>query len=144
VDADGLLEVGASEETTGIAATITVKPSYGLTDAEIAQMLKDSFAHAADDMQARALAEAQVEADRIVDATRSALAADGELLDAHERAAIECVLAELARARDGHDHLALRAAVEAVNHGTEEFAGRRMDRSVARALTGKRVDALSD
>ena len=92
VDADGLLDVSAREETTGIEATITIKPSYGLTDAEIAQMLKDSFAHAADDMQARALAEAQVEADQMAAATQAALAADGELLDderahRHRRAA---------------------------------------------------------
>ena len=144
VDADGLLEVGAREQTTGVAATITVKPSYGLTDGEIAQMLKDSFEHAADDMQARALAEAQVEADRIADATRTALAADGDLLDAAERARIDADLAGIAAAREGTDHLAVRAAVVALSHSTEEFAARRMNRSVARALTGKRVDALSD
>jgi molecular chaperone HscA len=144
VDADGLLDVSAREETTGIEATITIKPSYGLTDAEIAQMLKDSFAHAADDMQARALAEAQVEADQMAAATQAALAADGELLDDNERTAIAAQLERLAQARAGSDHLALRAAVEAVNRATEEFAARRMDRTVARALTGKRVDALSD
>jgi molecular chaperone HscA len=144
VDADGLLEVGAREQTTGIEATITVKPSYGLTDAEIAHMLADSFAHAADDMQARALAEVQVEADQIADATRVALAQDAELLDAQERAGIDGALTRMAQARGGDDHLALRAAVEAVNRATEEFASRRMNRSVARALTGKRVDALSD
>jgi len=144
VDADGLLDVSAREETTGIEATITIKPSYGLTDAEIAQMLKDSFAHAADDMQARALAEAQVEADQMVAATQAALAADSELLDEEERAAISAELARVAQARTGSDHLALRAAVEALNRATEEFAARRMDRTVARALTGKRVDALSD
>ncbi|MEO8509209.1 MAG: Fe-S protein assembly chaperone HscA [Betaproteobacteria bacterium] len=144
VDADGLLEVGAREQTTGIEAMITVKPSYGLTDAEIAQMLADSFAHATDDMQARALAEAQVEADQIADATRIALAQDAELLDPQERAAIDSALTRMAQARGGDDHQALRAAVEAVNRATEEFASRRMNRSVARALTGKRVDALSD
>src|SRR4029453_12371837 len=144
VDADGLLDVSAREETTGIEATITIKPSYGLTDAEIAQMLKDSFAHAADDMQARALAEAQVEADQMVAATQAALVADGELLDEDQREAITTEPARLAQARSGSDHLALRAAVEAVNRATEEFAARRMDRTVARALTGKRVDALSD
>jgi molecular chaperone HscA len=144
VDADGLLEVGAREQTTGVAATITVKPSYGLTDGEIAQMLKDSFEHATDDMQARALAEAQVEADRIADATRTALAADGDLLDAAERARIDADLAAITAAREGSDHLAVRAAVVALSHSTEEFAARRMNRSVARALTGKRVDALSD
>src|SRR4029453_263256 len=111
VDADGLLDVSAREETTGIEATITIKPSYGLTDNEIAQMLKDSFAHAADDMQARALAEVQVEADRIAEATRTALAADGELVSDHERAAIDAALAHLGRMRAGSDHVVLRAAV---------------------------------
>ncbi|MFO1312031.1 MAG: Fe-S protein assembly chaperone HscA [Burkholderiales bacterium] len=144
VDADGLLEVSAREETTGVQAAVTVKPSYGLTDGEIARMLKDSFAHAADDMQARALGEAQVEADRIADATRTALAADGELLDSAERASIDAAMDALAKARAGSDHLALRAAVEALNRATTEFAGRRMDRNVARALAGKRVDALSE
>ncbi|HTQ00698.1 MAG TPA: Fe-S protein assembly chaperone HscA [Casimicrobiaceae bacterium] len=144
VDADGLLEVGAREQTTGVAAAITVKPSYGLSDGEIARMLSDSFAHAADDMQARALAEAQVEADRIVEATRAALAADGDLVDGPERAAIGAALAHVSQARAGSDHLALRAAVEALNRATADFAGRRMDRGVARALAGKRIDALSD
>ncbi len=144
VDADGLLEVNAREQTTGIAATITVKPSYGLTDGEIARMLKDSFAHAADDMQARALAEVQVDADQIAEATRNALAADGELLDARERAEVDAALRNLALARAGSDHLALRAAVDVLNHATSDLASRRMDRGVSRALTGKRVDALSD
>jgi molecular chaperone HscA len=144
VDADGLLEVAAREQTTGIAANITVKPSYGLTDSEIAQMLKDSFAHAADDMQARALGEVQVEADQIVDAVRAALAVDGELVDERERAEIDAALAHLAQLRAGDDHVALRAAVEALNRATEPFAGRRMDRGLSRALTGKRIDTLAD
>jgi len=144
VDADGLLDVAAHEQTTGVVATITVKPSYGLSDGEIAQMLADSFAHAADDMKARALAEAQVEADQIVAATAAALAADGELLNDAERSGIEAALARIAQARAVTDHVALRAAVDAVNRATDAFAARRMDRTVARALTGKRVDALSD
>jgi molecular chaperone HscA len=144
VDADGLLEVSAREQTTGVQAAITVKPSYGLSDNEIARMLKDSFAHAADDMQARALGEAQVEADRIADATRAALAADGDLVDPKERAAIDAALADLASKRAAADPAALRAAVEAVNRVTGGFAGRRMDRNVARALAGKRIDALSE
>ena len=98
VDADGLLSVSAREQTTGVEASIVVKPSYGLTDAEIARMLQDSFAHAADDMQARALAEAQVEADQHRRRRRErALAADGDLLDADERAAIDAALADAAR-----------------------------------------------
>jgi molecular chaperone HscA len=144
VDADGLLDVAAREQTTGVEATITVKPSYGLSDVEIAKMLADSFTHAADDMQARALAEVQVEADQIMAATQAALAVDGELVADDERAAIDAALTKLQRLREGTDHLALRAAVESLNHATGEFAARRMDRSVSRALTGKRVDALSD
>jgi molecular chaperone HscA len=144
VDADGLLDVSAREQTTGIESTITVKPSYGLTDAEIANMLRDSFAHATDDMQARALAEAQVEADQIATATRTALEIDGELLDPAERDAVFAELLLVEHARASGDHLALRAAVESLNRATVEFATRRMDRSVARALKGKRVDALSD
>jgi molecular chaperone HscA len=95
-------------------------------------------------MHARALAEAQVEADRIADATRTALDVDGALVDERERAAIDAALAKLAQARAGSDHLALRAAVEALNRATGDFAGRRMDREVSRALTGKRIDALSE
>ncbi len=144
VDADGLLDVAAREQTKGVEATVTVKPSYGLSDGEIARMLRDSFAHATDDMQARALAEAQVEADQIAAATQAALAVDGELLSAAERATILAELAQLARRRDGTDHLALRAAVESLNRATDDFAGRRMDRSIASALKGKRIDALSD
>jgi hypothetical protein len=112
-------------------------------DGEIARMLQDSFAHAADDMAARALAEAQVEADQIATATRNALAADGELLSPDERGAIETALAEVARVRAGDDHRALAAATSALNRATDEFASRRMDRSVARALKGRRIDALT-
>ena len=119
VDADGLLDVAARERTTGIEATITVKPSYGLTDQEIAQMLQDSFVHAADDMQARALAEAQVEADQIVAATQAALHADGDLLGRDERVAIDAAdRAGCALRANGTGHRELRAAVEALNHAT--------------------------
>jgi molecular chaperone HscA len=142
VDADGLLSVSAREQTTGREASIVVKPSYGLTDAEIARMLQDSFAHASDDAQARSLAEARVEADRIIAATESALAADADLLDATERAGIDRALAHVQRTRDGDDRAALARAVTALNDATGAFAARRMDRGVARALTGKRVDAL--
>jgi molecular chaperone HscA len=142
VDADGLLSVSAREQTTGHEASIVVKPSYGLTDAEIARMLQDSFAHASDDAQARALAEARVEADRIIAATESALATDADLLDAAERTGIDRALAHVQRMRDGDDRAALARAVAALNDATGAFAARRMDRGVARALTGKRVDAL--
>jgi molecular chaperone HscA len=142
VDADGLLSVSAREQTTGREASIVVKPSYGLTDGEIARMLQDSFAHASDDAQARALAEARVEAERIIVATQSALAADADLLGADERATIDRALDDVRRMRDGDDRAALAKAVAALNNATGEFAARRMDRGVARALTGKRVDAL--
>jgi molecular chaperone HscA len=105
-------------------------------------MLQDSFAHAVADMAARALAEAQVEADQILAATQHALAADGALLAPVERAAIDAALAEAVRCRTSSDHHAIGAATAALNRATAEFAARRMDRSVARALTGRRVDAL--
>ena len=143
VDADGLLSVAARETTSGVESSVVVKPSYGLGDGEIARMLQESFTHAQDDMAARALAEAQVEAEQIAVATAHALEVDGDLLAPEERAAIDAALAQLARARAGTDHRAIVAATSALNRATEEFASRRMDRSVARALKGKRVDALT-
>jgi molecular chaperone HscA len=143
VDADGLLSVSARETTSGAEARIVVKPSYGLTDAEIARMLEASFAHAVDDMAARALAEAQVEADQMMTAIEHALAADAELLSPAERSAIDAALAEVARCRAGPDHRAIATATAELNRATTEFAGRRMDRSVGRALKGRRIDALS-
>ena len=142
VDADGLLSVSAREQTTGVEASVVVKPSYGLTDAEIARMLQDSFAHAADDASARALAETRVEAERIVAATESALASDAALLQADERDAIDRALNEIRPRIAGDDRAALAAAVAALNAATEGFAAKRMDRGVARTLTGKRIDAL--
>jgi molecular chaperone HscA len=142
VDADGLLSVSAREQTTGREASIVVKPSYGLTDDEIARMLSDSFAHAADDAQARSLAEARVEADRIIAATESALQADADLLDPAERERIDRALERVRRCRDADNRAALAQAVTALNDVTGDFAARRMDRGVARALRGRRVDAL--
>ncbi|MGE5171464.1 MAG: Fe-S protein assembly chaperone HscA [Rudaea sp.] len=142
VDADGLLSVSAREQATGIEASIVVKPSYGLTDAEIARMLQESFAHAADDAHARALAEARVEAQRVVVATEGALAADADLLDNAGREAIGRALARVRRVVDGDDRDALAAAVAGLNAATEDFAAKRMNRGVARALAGRRVDAL--
>jgi molecular chaperone HscA len=142
VDADGLLAVAASEQTTGVEASIVVKPSYGLSDDEIARMLQESFANAAPDMVARAIAEARVEAERIVDATEGALRADADLLTADERIPIEHALAAVRRLVGQDDHRALVAAVSALNAATEEFAARRMNRGVGRALTGRSVDAL--
>jgi molecular chaperone HscA len=142
VDADGLLAVSASEQTTGVEASIVVKPSYGLSDDEIARMLQESFANAAPDMVARAMAEARVEAERIVDATEGALRSDGDLLNDAERAPIEQALAAVRRLAGQDDHRALVDAVSALNAASEEFAGRRMNRGVGRALTGRSVDAL--
>jgi molecular chaperone HscA len=143
VDADGLLSVSAREQTTGVEAAITVKPSYGLSDADIARMLEESQTHAAEDMELRALTEARVEAEVLVSATESALADDGDLLDARERAAIETTVAEVRRSMTASDRRALVARIAALNRATEAFAARRMDRSVARALTGRKVDTLA-
>jgi molecular chaperone HscA len=142
VDADGLLSVSAREQTTGVEASIVVKPSYGLTDGEVARMLEESFAHASDDANARALSEARIDAERIVAATERALASDAGLLDEAERAAIGDAVANVRQLARGDDRNALAAAVAALNAATEDFAARRMDRSVARALAGKRIDAL--
>ncbi|MFJ3047137.1 Fe-S protein assembly chaperone HscA [Herbaspirillum chlorophenolicum] len=143
VDADGLLAVSAREITSGVEASISVKPSYGLADDEIARMLQESFSSADEDMQRRALREEQVEAERIVLATQSALNVDSALLSEQERVAIEQQLAAVSATAQGSDHLAIKAAVEALAHGTEEFAARRMDRSVHAALAGKKLDEVA-
>jgi molecular chaperone HscA len=143
VDADGLLAVTAHEAASGVAASIEVKPSYGLTDAEVATMLQDSFAHAESDMQARALAEAQVEARQLLEITEHALDVDAALVESAERARIDAGLAALRAALDGDDAVVLRAAADALNRATTAFAGRRMDRDVRRALAGKTIDALA-
>jgi molecular chaperone HscA len=142
IDADGLLTVSAKEQLSGVEAQIDVKPSYGLSDEQIAAMLQDSFATAQQDMQARALVEARVEVERMLDATRSALAADGALLDAPARAAIDTLLAQTEAARSLTDATAIEAAVEALAKGTEAFAALRMNRSIAQALAGQNVDNL--
>jgi molecular chaperone HscA len=142
VDADGLLSVTAQEATTGVEAAVAVKPSYGLADGEIERMLRESFEHARDDMHARALHEARVEAQRLLEATRSALAADGALLEPQERAAIERRMAALESALAGTDHRALRAGSDALNKATEEFAARRMDAGVRRVLAGRKIATL--
>jgi molecular chaperone HscA len=143
VDADGLLSVSARELRSGVEASINVKPSYGLGDDEIAQMLQDSFKSADVDMKLRALREEQVEAERIVLATQSALDADGNLLSDAERADIAALIDAVRQRAQGDDHDAIKAAVEGLAHGTEEFAARRMDRSVRSALSGKRLDEVA-
>ncbi|MEK8052541.1 Fe-S protein assembly chaperone HscA [Ideonella sp. DXS22W] len=142
VDADGLLSVAAKEMTSGVEAAVTVKPSYGLGDDEIARMLQEGFASAEADMAARALNESRVEAERMTLATRSALAADGDLLDEAERADIERLLTELARIAAGTDHAAIDSAVEALAKGTEGFAALRMNRGIQAALTGRTIDQI--
>jgi molecular chaperone HscA len=119
-----------------------VKPSYGLTDDEVAAMLRAGFDHAQADRDARALAEQRVEAEGLAAAIRSALEQDGDILAAPERAALDAGLASLEAARQGTDHRALKSAVEALNRASESFAARRMDRSVSRALAGRRVDEV--
>jgi molecular chaperone HscA len=127
VDADGLLSVAAREASTGAEAAVAVKPAYGLADGEIERMLRESFEHARDDMHARALHEAQVDAHRLLEAVRAAIE--------EKAAALEGALA-------GSDHRALRAGSEALNRATEEFAARRMDAGVRRALAGRRIASL--
>ncbi|MDB5798193.1 MAG: hscA [Paucimonas sp.] len=143
VDADGLLSVSAREQHSGVEASIVVKPSYGLSDEQVANMLQDSFKSAETDMKARALREEQVDAERIVLATQSALDADARLLDDAERTSVEQLIVAVRAAAAGDDHLAIKAAVEALAQGTEEFAARRMDASVRRALSGKKLDELA-
>jgi molecular chaperone HscA len=142
VDADGLLSVSARELLSGVEASVTVKPSYGLGDDEVARMLQEGFAHAGDDMQVRALRQARVEAERMVLATQAALDADGELLDLAERQAVLSQVAEVQAIASGVDHAAIDAAVEALAKGTEEFAARRMNRGIQAALAGRRVDEV--
>jgi molecular chaperone HscA len=143
VDADGLLSVSAREQTSGVEARIDVKPSYGLTDEQIAAMLQDSFATAEDDMKARALAEARVDADRMLLATQSALEADGALLTADERQAVDALMARLRETLAGsHDAAAIEAATEALARGTEAFAAERMNHSIQKALAGRKVETI--
>ncbi|QDF97397.1 Fe-S protein assembly chaperone HscA [Azoarcus sp. DD4] len=140
VDADGLLSVSAREMSSGVEASVLVKPSYGLSDEEITGMLRDGIERAGDDMAARALREQQVEADRVIEATEQALAADGGLLNAAERAAIDAAIAALRDLRAGTDHRAIKAGIDALTRATDEFAARRMDNSIRSALAGHKVD----
>ncbi|CAN7530095.1 Fe-S protein assembly chaperone HscA [Variovorax sp. LjRoot178] len=142
VDADGLLSVSAKEQGSGVEASVTVKPSYGLSDDQIAAMLQESFSTAEQDMQARALVEARVDADRMLLATQSALDADGELLSAEERGAIEALMAALREARTANDAAVVEAATKALADGTEAFAAERMNAGIARALSGRQIESL--
>jgi molecular chaperone HscA len=143
VDADGLLNVTAREQGSGVEAQVQVKPSYGLSDAQIATMLQESFNTAAADMKARALAQARVDAQRMLVATQGALDADGALLDAAERRAIDALAAALrSTASDSDDAAAIEAAVQALAKGTEAFAARRMNVCIRRALAGRKLESL--
>jgi len=142
VDADGLLNVAAREQGSGVEAQIDVKPSYGLSDQQIAQMLQDSFSTAQSDMRARALVEARVDADRLLLAIRSALQADADLLEPGERTAIDAAMATLQGSAAGDDAAAIEAAGKALAHATEGFAAQRMNRGIARALSGKNIATL--
>ena len=142
VDADGLLSVSAKEQGSGVEARIDVKPSYGLSDEQIAAMLQDSFSTAQQDMAARALVEARVDADRMIAATRSALAADGDLLDASEREAIERLMTALASVATTGSATDIEAATHALAKGTEAFAAQRMNRGIQQALAGRKVEEV--
>ncbi len=142
VDADGLLSVAACEQTTGHEARIEVKPSYGLSDAEIAAMLKESFTYARDDAFLRALREMQVEAERLLEAMRSALADSAEILSHAERTRIDEAMTQLQAVVGGDDRPAIDDAMRELNEAAEEFAARRMDQGVQRALAGKNIDQV--
>ncbi len=143
VDADGLLAVSAREQTSGHEARVEVKPSYGLSDDEITSMLKDGYTHASEDAFRRALREAQVEAQRLVEAVQSAIKEDAQLLSILERAHVDSCLAKLQSVLIGDDRRAIDAAMDALSKGTAEFAARRMNQSVQRALAGKKIDEVS-
>ena len=142
VDADGLLSVSAREQTTGVQAQIEVKPSYGLDDETITQMLRDSMANAKDDAAARARAEAKVEAEGLMVAVQAALDLDADLLDEAELSHIQSLMAQLHNSLPNHTADQIRTAVQALSHATDDFAARRMDRNIQRALGGVSVESL--
>jgi len=142
VDADGLLNVSAKEQISGVQAQIDVKPSYGLGDEQIARMLQDSFSTADADMKTRAVVEARVDGDRMLLATLSALAADGDLLSDAERATIDVLMASVNTARALEDAAAIEAATQTLAKGTEAFAALRMNRGIQKALAGKNIETV--
>ncbi|MDK1226021.1 Fe-S protein assembly chaperone HscA [Cronobacter turicensis] len=142
VDADGLLSVTAMEKSTGVEASIQVKPSYGLTDGEIANMIQDSMSFAEQDVKARMLAEQKVEAARVLESLDGALKSDGALLSVTERAVIDDAMAQLRAAADGDDASAIEDAIKNTDKQTQEFAARRMDESIRQALKGHSVDEV--
>jgi molecular chaperone HscA len=143
VDADGLLSVSAMEKSSGVQAEIQVKPSYGLAEEDILGMLSASIANAQQDMEARMLAEQQVEADRVVESLNAALAADGEaLLSTAERAEIDAAIAHLLTMRSTGTTNQIKDAIEAADAVSGEFAARRMDASIRKVLTGQNVNKV--
>ncbi|PAA04421.1 Fe-S protein assembly chaperone HscA [Pseudomonas fragi] len=145
VDADGLLSVSARELGSGVEANIQVKPSYGLTDGEIAKMLKDSFQYASDDKVARVLREQQVDAQRLIEAVQAALEVDGErLLDAEERMVIELQMQELSELLKGTDGYAIEQQTKRLSQVTDAFAARRMDLTVKAALSGRNLNEIEE
>ncbi|GAB4201354.1 MAG: Fe-S protein assembly chaperone HscA [Sandaracinaceae bacterium] len=144
VDADGILHVSARERTTGIEQDIDVKPSYGLDDATIERMLEEAYEAGERDVEKRALAEQRVEAERVIAATEKALAEDGDLLSADERARIDAAMARLREAHVGTQHRVIASRIEELEHATHDLAGRRMDRAIRGALAGRAVDAVEE
>ncbi|MDU4390522.1 MAG: Hsp70 family protein, partial [Klebsiella michiganensis] len=142
VDADGLLSVTAMEKSTSVESSIQVKPSYGLTDTEIASMIQDSMSYADQDVRARMLAEQKVEAARVLESLNGALAADAGLLSQQEREHIDAAAAALQTAASGEDADAIKEAIKNIDTQTQDFAARRMDQSVRKALKGQSVDEV--
>ncbi len=142
VDADGLLSVFAKEQISGVEASVVVKPSYGLSDDQVAHMLREGFTTAAADMKDRALREARVEAERMLEATRTALNADGDLLTNEQRAEIDELMVQIGSRCDRGDLEALESATKALANGTEAFAAERMNRSIRQALAGRKLDQV--
>jgi molecular chaperone HscA len=142
VDADGLLSVTAREQSSGVVADIVVKPSYGLTEDEITNMLKSSFGSAEQDKKARALREAIVDANRLIEAITAALNQDGDLLSEVERVAIEAQIKSLKEVCNSQDSTVIHKAVDLLNHATENFAAKRMDASVRKAFAGQDLNKL--
>ncbi len=143
VDADGLLSVTAMEKSTGVQSDIQVKPSYGLSDTEVADMLKDSMTHAKQDMEARALAEQRVEADRVIEGLLAAMQADGdELLSEAERQVLLKAIESLIEVRNGDDADAIEQSIKDTDKASQDFASRRMDKSIRAALAGQSVNDI--
>ena len=142
VDADGLLSVSAMEKSSGVESSIEVKPSFGLDDKQISQMIKDSMSNAADDMQARMLKEQQVEASRVIESVQAALFADSKLLTSDEVTVIESAIKSLAQVSQGQEIKAIENALDTLNDSTAVFAERRMDSSISQALAGQGVDKM--